>query len=148
MPAATARWTLSFLGIAALSGGSCPALIDAAGGVLARLIGPVGASQQERRSECHAGPRRQPWPCSIGGLDGHARRGNRDGQGSRTRGDGQSFPVDVMVSSSVVRHRFPQGWAQTSPRSTASARVSGLDKAELTIDGAVVGRVPVSTLLG
>ena len=85
VPAATAGGLFSFLGIAALSGRIVPALINAAGGVLARLIGPVGslaagnAGRNPRRTSATA------TALLIGvALTKHARRGNRDGQGSRT----------------------------------------------------------------
>lgn len=135
VPAATAGGLFSFLGIAALSGRIVPALINAAGGVLARLIGPVGslaagnAGRNPRRTSATA------TALLIGvALTSTLVVGIATVKEAAPAAMDSQFPVDVMVSSSGSAP-LPAGLGTDIAAVNGVGAVSGLDKAELTIDG-------------
>eukprot|EP01133_Synstelium_polycarpum_P022886 gene22886-27445_t len=135
VPAATAGGLFSFLGIAALSGRIVPALINAAGGVLARLIGPVGslaagnAGRNPRRTSATA------TALLIGvALTSTLVVGIATVKEAAPVAMDSQFPVDVMVSSSGSAP-LPAGLGTDIAAVNGVGAVSGLDKAELTIDG-------------
>ncbi len=118
VPAATAGGLFSFLGgIAALSGRIVPALINAAGGVLARLIGPVGslaagnAGRNPRRTSATATALLIGVALTSTLVVGIA----TVKEAAPAAMDSQFPPVDVMVSSSgsaplpAVGHRHRRG---------------------------------------
>ena len=135
VPAATVGGLLSFLGIAALSTTTVPALISRTGIVLARLAGPVG---ELAAGNAGRNPRRTAATVTallIGvALTSTLVVGIATVKSSAPAAMDEQFPVDVMVSSAGNRGLPPE----LGSRITATTGVSGisaLERADLVIDG-------------
>ncbi|MGC0364928.1 putative ABC transport system permease protein [Rhodococcus sp. 27YEA15] len=133
--AATVGGLLSFVGIVALSGRIVPALIKAAGGILMRAVGPVGALAAGNAGR---NPRRTAATATallIGvALTSTLVVGIATVRQAAPAAIDNQFPVDVMVSAAGSA-------SLPSELTSAIASVDGVDavgareKAEVTIDG-------------
>ncbi|MDI9914824.1 ABC transporter permease [Rhodococcus sp. IEGM 1379] len=132
---ATIGGLLSFLGIAALAGRIVPALVNKAGGLLARAIGPVGglaagnAGRNPRRTSATA------VALLIGvALTSTLVVGIATVKAAAPGAMDSQFPVDVMVSGSDSAP-LPAALGTGIGLVDGVSAVAGLENAELILDG-------------
>ncbi|OYD69161.1 ABC transporter permease [Rhodococcus sp. OK302] len=132
---ATIGGLLSFLGIAALAGRIVPALVNKAGGLLARAIGPVGglaagnAGRNPRRTSATA------VALLIGvALTSTLVVGIATVKAAAPGAMDSQFPVDVMVSGSGSAP-LPDALGTGIGQVDGVRAVAGLEDADLVLDG-------------